>query len=119
MQNTTRVVIADDSRRTRNGLRCLLVTCPGVDVVGEATDGWEAVELVAERRPDVVVMDAHMPGMDGLAATRAIKKRWPEVRVVVLTMYGARHSEAVSAGADAFLIKGCPPEELLDAIFGR
>jgi DNA-binding NarL/FixJ family response regulator len=116
MENATRVLIADDSRRTRNGLRALLITCPEVSVVGEAANGREALELVAERRPDVVVMDVCMPAIDGLVATHVIKKRWPTVRVVVLTMYGARRAEAVMAGADVFLVKGCPPERLLEAI---
>jgi DNA-binding NarL/FixJ family response regulator len=119
MGDAMRVLIADDSRRTRNGLRALLVTCPEVDVVGEAVDGREALELVAEHRPDVVVMDVRMPAIDGLVATHVIKARWPDVRVVVLTMYDDRRAEAATAGADAFLVKGCPPAKLLEAILGR
>jgi DNA-binding NarL/FixJ family response regulator len=61
-------------------------------------------------------MDARMPVMDGLEATRLIKDRWPEVKLVVLTMYRAFRSEALAAGADAFLVKGCPPDRLLEAI---
>jgi CheY-like chemotaxis protein len=64
----------------------------------------------------VVLMDARMPVMDGLQATRLIKDQWPHVRVVVLTVYAARRAEALAAGADAFLVKGCPAEELLQAI---
>jgi DNA-binding NarL/FixJ family response regulator len=116
MVNVTRVLIADDNARSRNGLRALLTTCLEVAIVGEASDGREAVRLVEERHPDVVVMDAQMPAMDGLAATREIKKQWPDTRVVVLTMYGSHQAEAVSAGADVFLVKGCPPEDLLEAI---
>ena len=119
MRNRTGVLIADDNARSRKGLRALLTTCLEVDVVGEATDGREAVQLVGERRPSVVVMDAQMPAMDGLTATRAIKEQWPEVRVVVLTMYGSYRIEALSAGADAFLVKGCLPETLLAAILNR
>jgi NarL family two-component system response regulator LiaR len=111
-----RVLIADDRSRSRQGLKALLSTYSGIEVVGEAGNGEEAVRLVEERRPDAVLMDAKMPAMDGLTATRLIKERWPEVRVVVLTMYGARRSDAVAAGADAFLVKGCIADELLGAI---
>ncbi|MGD2166333.1 MAG: response regulator, partial [Anaerolineae bacterium] len=75
-----------------------------------------ALGFVETLKPNVVLMDARMPLMDGLTATRAIKERWPEVRVVVLTMYGSHRGDALAAGADAFLIKGCPTDELLGAI---
>jgi DNA-binding NarL/FixJ family response regulator len=119
MRNAMRVLIADDRSRSRRGLRALLATHPGIEVIGEAGDGREALRLVEERRPDAVLMDAKMPTMDGLTATRLIKERWPEVRVIVLTMYGSHKAEAVAAGADAFLVKGCLPDELLGAIQKR
>ena len=72
--------------------------------------------MVEQFRPDVVLMDARMPVMDGLEATRLIKNKWPEVKLVVLTMYRAFRTEALAAGADAFLVKGCPPDHLLEAI---
>jgi len=128
-----RVLIADDNTRSRNGLRALLGTMqlvpsaalrtgahdevwPEVEVVGEAANGREAVDQVAECRPDLVLMDARMPVMDGLKATRLIKNRWPEVKVVMLTLYPTFEAEALAAGVDLFLIKGCPNEELLAAI---
>jgi DNA-binding NarL/FixJ family response regulator len=91
-------------------------TLPRVEVVAEAPNGQEAVRLVEECCPDVVVMDARMPVMDGLEATRLIKSKWPEVKVIVLSLYSAYQAQALSAGADVFLIKGCPAEQLLQAV---
>jgi DNA-binding NarL/FixJ family response regulator len=116
MRNAMRVLIVDDRSRSRLGLRALLATQPGIEVIGEAGDGREALRLVEEGRPDAVLMDAKMPGVDGLTATRLIKERWPEVRVIVLTMYGTHRADAMAAGADAFLVKGCLTDELLAAI---
>jgi DNA-binding NarL/FixJ family response regulator len=115
-EHRIRLLIADDAPRSRHGLRALLATWPEVEVIGEAADGREAMRLLGEYQPDVVLMDARMPVMDGLEATRLIKSKWPEIRVVVLTMYPAFRTQALAAGADAFLVKGCPPEELLEAI---
>ena len=119
MEQRIRVLIADDRPRSRDGLRALLAIWPTVEVIGEATAGREAVQLVQERRPDVVLMDARMPVMDGLEATRLIKDRWPEVKVIVLTMYPSYRADALAAGTDAFLVKGCPPEELLKGILNQ
>jgi DNA-binding NarL/FixJ family response regulator len=129
MKGHIRLLIADDAARSRDGLRALLDTLRlmrwpdarpeyprEVEVVGEAADGREAVQMVERYRPDVVLMDARMPVMDGLEATRLIKNKWPEVKLVVLTMYRTFRTEALAAGADAFLVKGCPPEHLLEAI---
>jgi DNA-binding NarL/FixJ family response regulator len=120
MSQTVRVLIADDQPRARRSLKALLATWPQVEVAAEAADGQEAVGLVAEQQPDVVLMDLRMPALDGLAATRIIKERWPGVRVIALTMYADyQAADARAAGADAFLIKGCPPDELMQAILGR
>jgi DNA-binding NarL/FixJ family response regulator len=100
-------------------LQALLATSPEVKVVGEAADGQEAVRLAADRQPDVILMDIQMPVMDGLEATRRIKSHWPEVKVIVLTMYETYRADALAAGVDAFLIKGCPAEQLLGAILYR
>jgi len=116
MEKITRLVIADDSPHARHGQRALLATQPGIEVVGEAADGKEAVRLVEKKQPDGVILDVRMPGMDGLEAARCIKDRWPEIKVIVLSMYAAYREEALANGADAFLVKGCPVKELLDAI---
>jgi DNA-binding NarL/FixJ family response regulator len=125
MQRHIRVLLADDRPHTREGLRALLATVrlsahgdvrSEVEVVGEAADGQEAVRLVEECHPDVVLMDARMPVMDGLEATRRIKDNWPAVKVIMLTMYGSYRSDALAAGADAFVNKADPPEQLLETI---
>jgi len=111
-----RVLIVDDRRAVRQGLHALLALWPDVTCVGEAADGQEGVKLVAEQRPDAVLMDIRMRGMDGLEATRRIKSQWPEVRVIVLTLRAEYEAEALAAGADVFLVKGGPPEALREAI---
>jgi DNA-binding NarL/FixJ family response regulator len=116
MAQPTRVLIADDSARARDGLRALLTIRPEIEVVGEATNGQDAVRLVAECRPDIVLMDLHMPVLDGIQATQLIKQQWPAVTIVVLTMYAVEQSAALAAGADAFLIKGSAPDRLLAAL---
>jgi DNA-binding NarL/FixJ family response regulator len=112
----TRVLIADHRARSRSGMRALLDLQPEIEVVGEAADGREAVRLVEELRPDVVLMDAKMPVMDGLEATGHIKEKWPKARVVLLTIHPGYRAEALAAGADAFLVKGCPARDLRKAI---
>jgi len=111
-----RVVVADDQRSVRQGLRALIETYPDIDVVGEARRGDEAVTLAEELRPNVVLMDCNMATADGLSATREIKRRMPATRVVVLTMNSTVEPDARASGADAFLVKGCPTEDLLAAI---
>jgi DNA-binding NarL/FixJ family response regulator len=118
MERCIRVLIADDRACPRKGLRAVFALRPWIEVVAEASDGRQAVELVAECQPDVVLMDAHMPGMDGLEATRLIKSNWPEVRVVMLTLYDYNGLEAMAAGADAFVVKGGPTEELVNVLSG-
>jgi DNA-binding NarL/FixJ family response regulator len=116
MERRIRVMIADDQQPTRLGLSALLTLCPEVELIGEAADGLEAVQLAFEFQPDVVLMDMQMPGMDGLEATRRIKTQKSEIKVIALTMYSGYKNQALAAGVDVFLLKGCATETLLDAI---
>ncbi|MBN1874557.1 MAG: response regulator transcription factor [Anaerolineae bacterium] len=116
IKRPVRVVIADNQRATRQGLIALLSLLPQIEIVGEAVDGWETINKVSEHHPDVVVSDVQMPGMSGLEAMRYIKRQWPDVRIVVLTMYAGYRGPALAAGADAFLLKGATAEELANAI---
>lgn len=112
MDEHIRILIVDDQQPTRHGLKALLSFAAQIEIIGEASNGHEAVQLAGQEHPDVVLMDLHMPLMDGLQATRLIKSRWPEIQVIALTIYPAYRAEALQAGADAFLIKGCPAETL-------
>ena len=115
-----RVVLADDQALVRGGFRSLLDAQEDIEVVGEAGTGDEAVGMAAELSPDLVLMDIRMPGMDGLAATRAIveDERLRDVRIVVLTTFGLDEYvfEAIRAGASGFLVKDTEPDELVHAV---
>jgi DNA-binding NarL/FixJ family response regulator len=114
------VLLADDQVLVRAGFRSLLDAQDDIDVVGEAADGEEALRLAAELKPNVVLMDIRMPGMDGLTATRAIAAddRLSDVRVVILTTFGVDEYvfEALRSGASGFLVKDTEPSELLHAV---
>jgi DNA-binding NarL/FixJ family response regulator len=112
-----RILIADDQRRTRQSLKALLSTSLPETEIWEAADGAEALRLAEDIHPELVVMDIRMPEVDGLAATRGIKSRWPEIKVLVLSLYAGRQEEARAAGADLFVSKGESPERLLCAFF--
>jgi DNA-binding NarL/FixJ family response regulator len=124
MKPRVQVLIVDHEARTRQGLQALLAAWPQIEVVGAAASGMQAVQLVEKSRPDVALIDIPMPaparsgaaGLDGLQAIRLIKSQWPQVRIVVLAMYATRRAAALAAGTDAFLSKGCPAQDLLDAI---
>lgn len=117
-QGTIRVLVADDHAIVRRGISALLATEPGIQVAGEACDGHEAVAEVERLRPDVVLMDIVMPGMDGLEATRRIMASQPHTRVLVLTSFGGDDQvfPAIRAGALGYLLKDSRPQELVAAI---
>lgn len=119
MKENKRVLIVDDQPPARQGLNALLIQIPEIEIVGEATNGQESLELIDELRPDVVLIDIQMPGMDGLETIRHIRKRWPEIKVIALTMYPSYRAEALRAGADEFLIKGCASNMLIGAILRK
>jgi DNA-binding NarL/FixJ family response regulator len=113
-----RVLLVDDQPLLRMGFRMVLGAHEGMDVVGEAADGAEAIAAVAELKPDVVVMDVRMPVMDGVEATAQITVQHPDVRVLILTTFDLDEYAfaALRAGASGFLLKNVPPEELVAAI---
>jgi DNA-binding NarL/FixJ family response regulator len=112
-------MVADDHHVIRAGLRRILAQDPRLDVVGEASDGSEVVALLAELQPDMILMDARMPGMDGLEATRIVKQRDPTVTVLILTLFEDPRLllEAARAGAAGFVLKSATADALLSAIW--
>ena len=109
-----RLLVADDHEVVRKGLRTFLSFDTDLELVGEARDGREAVEMAGRLKPDVVVMDLMMPEMDGIAATAAIRRDYPEIEVIALTsvLEGASVADAVRAGAIGYLLKNSTPEDL-------
>jgi two-component system, NarL family, response regulator LiaR len=118
MDDPIRVILVDDHNMVRIGLKAFFSTLPDIQVVGEAAAGEEAVRLAAELAPDVVLMDLIMPGMDGVEATRQVKKVSPRTQVIVVTSY---HEDehifpAIRAGALSYVLKDIDPDDLADAI---
>ena len=113
-----RVLLVDDHQLVRAGLAALLDTADGVNVVGEAADGRQAIEQARQLRPDVILMDLSMPVMGGAAATREVLAELPGTSIVVLTSFSERDrvSEALAAGAIGYLLKDCEPRELIAAV---
>ncbi len=115
---TKRILIVDDVPQVRRELRTLLPLLDAIDIVGEAENGQEAIELAAALQPDIVLMDMEMPIVDGLSATRLIKLQCPQCRVIILSIHDdeAVRAQAQLAGADDFVDKGAPLAALLQAI---
>ena len=118
MSDRIRVLIADDHAVLREGLRSFLELQDGIEIVGDAADGAEAVELAEQLRPAVVLMDLVMPKLDGVEAMRELRERVPETRVIILTSYidDDRLLPAIRAGAAGYLLKNAEPQELARAI---
>jgi DNA-binding NarL/FixJ family response regulator len=115
-----RVLICDDQDVVREGLSVILGTAPGIEVVGLAEDGAQAVELTEKHGPDLVLMDLNMPGVNGIQATRMIRERFPSVRILALTTYDADEwvFDAIRAGAAGYLLKDTPRAGLIKAVEG-
>lgn len=113
-----RVIIADDHAIVRSGVRLLLEAEPDIEVVGEASDGNETMDLVEALQPDVALIDIAMPVMDGLEATRQTTKQFPRTKVLILTMHRSDEYffEAIKAGASGFILKGAKANNLIEAV---
>jgi DNA-binding NarL/FixJ family response regulator len=120
MENSIRVLIVDDQDVVRQGLTVILKHESNIDVIGVASNGQQAVDLIAQLKPDVVLMDLKMPVMNGIQATRAITDRFPETKIVVLTTYSADEwvFDALRAGACGFLLKDSDSADIVRAIRG-
>ena len=118
MGTPLRVVLADDHVMVRQGIRQFLEEEADIAVIAEAADGHEALRLVAEHGPDLVVLDVQMPGMTGVEATRQIRSRFPDVRILILTAYDDDPYvfALLRAGADGYILKSAPAEELVRAV---
>lgn len=118
MPDALKILIADDHPLFRDGLRTMLASSPGTELVGEASTGEEAISLAAELQPDVVVMDVQMPGISGIEATRRIMRDSPHVRILVVTMFEDDSTvfSTMRAGARGYVLKGANYDEMLRAI---
>lgn len=117
MNNPASIMVVEDNSRARNALTAYMSLQTGMRITAEASNGLEAISKIKSCPPDVVLMDMLMPVMDGLEATKIIKQCWPWVKVIALTMYQNYQSEALSAGVDAFLVKGCSMAELTSTVY--
>jgi CheY-like chemotaxis protein len=111
-----RILVVDNQPRARQSMKALLGAWYPAAELREAADGYEAVQLVEEFQPDVILMDARMPRMSGLEAVRFIKAKSGLIKIIVLSMYGDLQAEALAAGADAFVSKSDPPEKIRETL---
>ncbi len=113
-----RILITDDHAIVRTGLRTLLQSEPSLDLVGEASGGYEAIDLVAETSPDILLLDLSMPDLDGIEVTKKLKPKYPELRILILTIHEdkALVREAIKAGASGYILKRAAESELVSAI---
>ena len=116
--NAAKIILADDHQVVRLGLRALLESAPGFEVVGEAGDGLEAVQMAERFSPDVVILDLMMPRLNGIQAAQQIHARFPHIRIVILSMFDSEAYvvEALSGGASAYVLKGSTTEDLVAAV---
>ena len=115
-----RILIVDDNPILREGLKSLLLQSPNFDIVGEAANGFEAIDAVRQNHPDLVLMDLSMPGMDGIAATKEIKKQWPETKILIFTIHKSSEylAATLNAGADGYVTKDLSQVEFIQSLQG-
>jgi two-component system response regulator NreC len=113
-----KVLIADDHAIVRTGLRALLTSEPSLRLVGEATGGYEAIEMVSDTQPDILVLDVSMPDLDGIAVTKKLKPLYPDLKILILTLHkdDALLREALKSGAAGYILKQAAESELISAI---
>jgi len=112
MDNKLHLMIVDDNPHARKALSALISAQEWVSVISEASNGEDAIRKIEQQNPDLILMDVEMPIMNGLEATKVIKSKWSQIKIIVLTMYADYREKAFNAGADAFLIKGCSLDEV-------
>lgn len=115
---TTKILIVDDHEVVRDGLRNILTSLDNISIAGEAGNGEDAVKMYSSLKPDLVIMDISMPGMNGIEATRVIKEKDPDARILILTMHDNQEylNQIIRSGAKGFILKNTDKEELLDAV---
>lgn len=115
---TTKILIVDDHEVVRDGLKNILTSLDGIAIAGEAGNGEDAVKMYTTIKPDLVIMDISMPGMNGIEATRIIKEKDPDARILILTMHDNQEylNQIIRSGAKGFILKNTDKEELLDAV---
>ena len=118
MDNKLRLMIVDDNPHARKALSALISKQDWVGSISEASNGEDAIGKIEKQVPDLILMDVEMPIMNGLEATKAVKSKWSQVKIIVLTMYPDYRADALASGADAFLIKGCPLDEVTTLVHG-
>ncbi|RIK29207.1 MAG: DNA-binding response regulator [Anaerolineae bacterium] len=115
-----KILLCDDQAVIRDGLEMLLTLEKDMQVIGSASDGAEALELAAQKRPDLILMDLKMPGVNGIEATRQLRAKFPEIKILVLTTYDDDEwlFDAIRAGASGYLLKDTPRQKIIEAIHG-
>ncbi len=115
---TTKILIVDDHEVVRDGLRNILTSLDNISIAGEAGNGEDAVKMYSTLKPDLVIMDISMPGMNGIEATRVIKEKDPDARILILTMHDNQEylNQIIRSGAKGFILKNTDKEELLEAV---
>jgi DNA-binding NarL/FixJ family response regulator len=115
---TTKILIVDDHEVVRDGLKNILTSLDNISIAGEAGNGEDAVKMYSSLKPDLVIMDISMPGMNGIEATRVIKEKDPDARILILTMHDNQEylNQIIRSGAKGFILKNTDKEELLDAV---